>query len=244
MNWAGEYTFGADWAAFRGRAADNRPHAHTTAQLVLTGGADAVLRRPDGSEVRGAALLVRPGVRHALAPLAQVTLVFLEPQTALAQAVERASPPGDIVPLASAIAALIDLAGPLQACLDALTPVPPTPVDARLAAALAFLAASPAARPIGDAAAEAGLSTARLRALARAQLGVPLATWLAWRRLARAGQAMAAGAAPAEAALAGGFSDQAHFTRATRKVFGVTPGMARPVLAAGQSNRSRRGAPE
>lgn len=243
MDWAGEYTFGPDWAAFRGRAADNRPHAHTTTQLVLTGGPDAVLRRPDGSTARGAALLVRPGVRHALAPSSNVTLIFLEPQTALAQAVDQASPRGDIAPLAAAIAARIDLAGPLHACLDALSPAPAAPVDPRLGAALAFLAASPAARPIGEAAAHAGLSTARLRALARTQLGVPLASWLAWRRLARAGQAMAAGAAPAEAALAGGFSDQAHFTRATRNVFGVTPGMARPVLAAAQSNRSRRRGP-
>lgn len=239
MDWAGEFTFGSDWAAFRGRAADNRAHAHTTAQLVLTGGLDAVVRRPDGSAVRDAALLVRPGVRHALAPLAQVTLVFLEPQTALAQAVDRASPPGDIAPLAATITARIDLAGPLHTCLDALTPVA-APVDPRLTAALAFLATSPAAWPIGEAAAQAGISTARLRVLARAQLGVPLATWLAWRRLARAGQATAGGAAPAEAALAGGFSDQAHFTRAMRKVFGVTPGMARPVLTAAQSNRSRR----
>lgn len=243
MDWAGEFTFGPDWAAFRGRAADNRAHAHTTAQLVLAGGSDAVLHRPDGSAARGAALLVRPGVRHALAPLAQVTLVFLEPQTDLAHAVDLASPPGDIAPLAPMIAARIDLAGPLHACLDALIPEPAAPVDPRLTAALAFLAASPAARPIGEAAAHAGLSTARLRALARAQLGVPLATWLAWRRLARAGQAMAAGAAPAEAALAGGFSDQAHFTRAMRKVFGVTPGMARPVLAAVQPNRSRLSGP-
>jgi AraC-like DNA-binding protein len=39
-----------------------------------------------------------------------------------------------------------------------------------------------------------------------------------------------AGASLAEAAYAGGFADQAHYTRAMRKMFGITPKSASLIL--------------
>lgn len=242
MIWAGEYVFGSAWAAFRGSAADNGLHSHATLQLVLAPDRPAVLRQPNGEAVAGTALLVRSGLRHALDPIAAVVLVFLEPQTELASHVDRACMPGAIAPLPPTIANRIDTSGGLAQCLSRLEAdirPPPEPLDPRLEAALRFLEAEDGPRALARAAAHAGLSTARLRALARGRLGTPLATWRAWRRLERAGMAMARGASLAEAAAEAGFADQAHLTRATRQVFGITPGVASGVMRTDQAKRSR-----
>ena len=73
------------------------------------------------------------------------------------------------------------------------------------------------------------LSPQRLRALARRELGMPLPRWRAWVRLRRAAEALVAGSSLAEAALEGGFADQAHMTRWMREMMGITP---RTALAA------------
>jgi AraC-like DNA-binding protein len=75
--------------------------------------------------------------------------------------------------------------------------------------------------------------------LAAAQLDAPLTAWVAWRRLERAGKALARGASLADAAADAGFADQAHLTRVTRQIFGITPGTAGGILNR-QAKASRR----
>jgi AraC-like DNA-binding protein len=58
--------------------------------------------------------------------------------------------------------------------------------------------------------------------LATQQLGVPLSKWVLWQAIRISAQS-ALSMSLAEAALAGGFADQAHFTRSARKLFGLTP---------------------
>lgn len=86
-------------------------------------------------------------------------------------------------------------------------------LDPRLQQALRELLQAPGSLRIDEAARSAGLSTARLRTIAREQLGVPLAPWVLWQKLDRAGRAIAKGMGLAEAAQEGGFSDQPHFAR-------------------------------
>lgn len=240
MVWAGEYVFGTAGAAFRGGAADNVCHAHATLQIVASPDAPAIIERPGLPATTGTYLLVRPGVIHALQPVERVTLVFLEPQTMAARRVLELSPLGDVVELPD------ELRPPLQpniALAEGLASFERTtaaPVDARVAKALAYLATSSGPRAVARAAAAAGVSASRLRALAHAQLDTPLTAWLAWRRLERAGKAMAAGATLAEAAVDAGFADQAHLSRVTRQVFGITPGTAGGVVRV-QANPSRPG---
>jgi AraC-like DNA-binding protein len=53
-----------------------------------------------------------------------------------------------------------------------------------------------------------------------------LSQWLLWRKLEQAALAISTGASLAEAAHAGGFADQPHFSRTMRRMFGLTPGAA------------------
>ena len=165
-DWRGRFHAGDGWAAYRGAAGENRLHAHTAMQLVLSTDA-ATLRGPDGVDLAGRALVARSGARHALAPTPDVLLVFLEPQSVAAKRISDALGPEPLAALPPALAALIDLDAPLPHCAAALveTPARPAAEDPRLSAALTFLARAEGARPVARAAADVGLSPARLRAL-------------------------------------------------------------------------------
>jgi AraC-like DNA-binding protein len=244
VSWAGQFLFGRGWAVFRGQSADNSLHAHATVQLMLAGEGDIRIAGDDGRTVAGGALLVRPGVRHALAATPRATLIQLEPQTALARLALDASGPAPIGLLAPVLAEAIDAEASLDKVLDGLRALAleaEAVLDPRLASALAFLAEVPAGDAVARAASGAGLSVSRLRALAQAQLGVSLSTWLMWRKLERAGQALADGAPLAQAALAGDFADQAHFSRTMRRAFGITPRTAGAVVDRTQAKGSRPG---
>jgi AraC-like DNA-binding protein len=239
MIWRGEYAFGTAGAAFRGSAADNMPHAHVTLQIVASAAEPAILEQPGAGSKSGTHLLVRPGVIHTLQPVERVTLVFLEPQTASARRLLELAPPGDIVDLPDYLKPFLTTEVALADCLSRIEGEPLRTVDERLAAALAFLAEASGPRALARAAATAGVSPSRLRALAAAQLDAPLTAWVAWRRLERAGKALARGASLADAAADAGFADQAHLTRVTRQIFGITPGTAGGILNR-QAKASRR----
>lgn len=238
--WTGDFHAGDGWAAYRGVAGDNRLHAHTAMQLVFAA-PGATLRAQDGRVVSGPAIVARPGARHALDPVREVLLVFLEPQSDLASFVDRVTPPDPVAHLPDAVASLVDRTGTLGACAVALAEAVDREADRdpRLARALDYLAKAEGPGAVSRAADHAGLSPARLRALAQTQLGAPLSGWVAWRRLLRAAEALSGGAGLAAAAADAGFVDQAHLSRDMRKVFGITPGTAQGVVAKGQAKRPR-----
>lgn len=68
-----------------------------------------------------------------------------------------------------------------------------------------------------------GLSPWQLCRQFKQQLGLPPVAWRNQLRVARARRLLAAGSAPAEVALALGFSDQPHLTRAFQASLGITP---------------------
>lgn len=229
MRWTGAFYFGELWAAYRGPAGDNAPHAHAACQVTLGMQCDVALTNATGRRIAGRALIAPAGVAHRLEPAEDVIVVLCDPTSTVAAAVKSSCPADDIAELPVAMSARFQGEGPLSNLLDDFG-ASPMRIDPRLEKALAFLDADPGHR-IEAAARHCGLSTARLRSIAAAQLGVPLSRWQNWRMLRRAGLALSAGASLADAAQAAGFADQAHFSRTMKAMTGLTPSSAREPLA-------------
>ncbi|MET9693583.1 helix-turn-helix domain-containing protein [Streptomyces sp. NPDC006514] len=194
-------------------------HRHAAFQLVLAPRGEAVLAGADGNVVRGAALLVPPMTAHRMLSAGDLLTVFVEPHSALADRLRGRCGSG------SGIVAVPELRRLDEAELGRAAALPSTGLDPRLLAAAALMEgwegeAEPV--PMELVAARVGLSPQRLRALARQQLGMPLARRI-WLKLRRSAEALGEGRSPAEAAAAGGFADQAHLTRRMREMIGMTP---------------------
>lgn len=224
--WDGEFALIAEGVVFRGWAADNRPHRHATVQITLgLDGPVTVLDVSRGQSVTDSALLVRPGVMHALQPGGKIWLALLLPESLLAQHLLHRSPQEAVVSVPPEFIQGIQVGASLASSLNAMRKPPKTsPLqDERLLNALNFLESVRGPRPVERAATAVGLSVSRLRSLAQAHLEIPLARWLTLRQLQRAVQAMSQGATIAEAAIDAGFADQAHLTRHMRQTLGITP---------------------
>ena len=219
-HWQGQATFEDRYVRFDGGTGDNRPHSHIAIQVVI--GADCRVELADGRQFAGSGIVVRPHVRHRLLPLAQGRVYLVEPTSDIGAAL-LASLPDEPVQLVD------DIQRRLDRLLDARLA---EPIDPRLQAAINLLG-GPAAlqNDLAGIARKVGLSPERLRAIAARQLGMTLAGWRRWAAVRRACEAMIDGATPAEAALLGGFSDQAHFTRTTRSMLGITPAALAQVVA-------------
>ncbi|MFN4355103.1 helix-turn-helix domain-containing protein [Parvibaculum sp.] len=231
--WAGRFEFGEGWAVYRGRTDANAPHRHAAIQIAA--GRDAgIAMRSDRTVLEARAIVIPPMVRHEfLSARGEVTALYVEAELPLGRALRRRF--GEAIsPLPESLAASLSTADPENAIIELsafLDIAAPEALDPRLTASLAFLRNEPGERgAIGAAAKAAGLSAQRLRELAQAELGVALSQSLLWQKLGRASRAIAAGATLAEAAASGGFSDQAHFSRTMRRMFGVTPGVAAGTL--------------
>lgn len=220
-DWDGEHAFGEGWFAFRGQVADNAVHAHAAMQLTVGRQSAIELMDGEGLLYRGRGLRVVPEETHQLMPGADAVLVLIDPAMAIDFGCDA---PIDDLPQTVISALLVD--GPLRSVVEAALSLDTAAAgDERLRAALDALSASDE-RTIAELASGVGLSGARLRALAKRELGVPLTKVAGHRRLVRAAEAIAGGASLAEAAAVAGFADQAHLTRVFKATIGLTPGKA------------------
>ena len=225
--WSGRFDIGDTWAAYAGPTDPNSTHAHVALQLGVGVGADL---RADiaGHPISARGVLIRPRARHRVAAdLDRVGFLYLEPQSPLGRCLLHLCGDAPAVALSGELCDIVatEPRGAIPR-LEAVLGVDPREdvLDPRLERALARLAESDGGPGgVARAAAEVGLSASRLRAIARAQLGVPLARWTLWRKLARAARALASGATLADAAATGRFADQAHLARTMREMFGITP---------------------
>jgi AraC-like DNA-binding protein len=232
--WLGAFAISPSMWAFRGRAADNSVHAHASIQLSVAQTGVLSIMDAAGRIHTAEGLITRPGQRHNLLPTQAVTLVHVEPHHPLVNALLADAADAGISPLATFVTETLRHAVQLADCLAALAQLAPPRnhvLDPRIAHALDWLSRATATDAIAQAAAMCGLSDSRLRTLARDSLGTSLSQWVTWRKLEASGRAMMVGASLAEAAYAGGFADQSHFTRTMRKVFGITPQQASRILA-------------
>ncbi|GJF32120.1 hypothetical protein KNE206_48200 [Kitasatospora sp. NE20-6] len=223
------------YAFYRGPLTDGSLHRHAAFQVAVAVEGEVTIVDASGVGHRGAAVVVPPMVRHRTAPVPAVLTYFVDPHCAFADRLRAWCGEGITV-----VPELRDLderdvrrAGALRS----------GELDPRLRAAVEALTRSSVPLPV--LAAQIGLSPQRLRALAGQQLGMPLARWRIWRRLVRAAGALREGQSLAEAALTGGFADQAHFSRQMREMTGLTPSAVLPLLrgsgAAGDMDGDRTG---
>lgn len=222
-DWEGEHAFGPGWFAFRGRVADNTLHSHAAIQLTTARAGTVMCMGASEAVFDGPGFLIPAGVKHRLLPCSDAILVLVEPGCAAGTMLRDYR---KIQVLEDPLRAALVCDGSLEDIVDAAFAMEGSgALDERLQAALAAMANSDALG-VADLARVAGLSQARLRALAQRDLGVPLAKLSSYRRLARAAEAIALGAGLAEAAAEAGFADQAHLTRTFRATIGLTPGKA------------------
>jgi len=205
---------------YRGPTTAGTIHRHAAFQIMI-GMLDAV-GVVDADEIthRAGALVVSPMQPHCLLATADVLTYFVEPHCAFADRLRERY--GDGITAAPELTDLTeDDVGPAGSRES-------NELDPRLVLALNTLADSDISLP--RLAAEVGLSPQRLRAIARQQLGMPLARWRVWTRLRRAAEALQGGKSLAAAATEAGFADQAHLTRQMREMLGLTPAALLPIV--------------
>lgn len=85
----------------------------------------------------------------------------------------------------------------------------------------------------------AHLSPGRFRHLFVEETGMPLRTYVLWRRLLQVWSLLMQGQSLSEAAHAAGFADSAHLSRTSRAMFGTTPSALRMSGPLSQKERAR-----
>jgi AraC-like DNA-binding protein len=221
--WAGTLFLGTGWAMLDARIGASRPHAHLAHQLSLA--VDRTLHisgEPDLMVPRGRAALVPARLVHRLGPVgARVRSLYVDPL--LRGQAPRAWPDGPILldkAVTTGLAAIAGAAAARDFALSFVERSAAPPPDPRLRRALAHPEPAGSPRLLAQ---RAGLSPSRLREIVLRDTGVPPAKLIQWHQLLRAIAALRETGSLAEAAIAGGFADQSHFTRRCVQWFGVTP---------------------
>ena len=199
---------------YRGPTTAGTMHRHAAFQIMIGMRDDGRRGGRSRRHPPRCALVVSPMQRHCLLATADVLTYFVEPHCAFADRLRERY--GDGITAAPELADLTE---------DDVRPAGSRgsdDLDPRLVLALNALAGSDIALP--DLATQIGLSPQRLRALARQQLGMPLARWRVWTRLRRAAEALQQGQSLADAATEAGFADQAHLTPADARDDGTHAG--------------------
>lgn len=235
--WRGQVQLGLGWGLFNGHAGDGDAHAHHAVQILLADSPQWVWTRPAGRRTY-VGLVLGADVEHRIEPTtAPVTMIYVEPHSAVGRPLQYVLDQGGLLPLEPA---------KVDAARRALGDKP----DERNVAAFVSLiagpaAANPAAASVGDPriqrlldtlpeglpdrlsashlAERIGLSESRFLHCFTAHTGLPLRPYLRWRRLLTAMSRIMSGHSLTDAAVAAGFSDAAHFTRTFRRHFGIAP---------------------
>jgi AraC-like DNA-binding protein len=194
--------------------------------LVPSDGGSLTVRAGDVARVDDDAVLLPPQTWHQVATRGPHVAVHLS--APLAPRADGARPRQVAATAARRVldALAVDSGIDLSSAIAELDPSvrQASPIDPRLAFAIDAL---PSAHRLDVLAAEIGLSSSRLRALAYEAVGVPLTQLRLWSRLAQA-IGLLPYASTAYVAATAGFADQAHLIRTARRLLGRTPAELSP----------------
>ena len=227
--WTGEIMLGVGWALLDAQVGDNRPHRHVAHQVSLAlAGTVSVIGTATMDLAEGAAVLVPAGFEHSLQPSGvALRSLYVDPTFRGVRDLDRLTGLMTLTAVESNSLAVIRSSQDAQLWIETfLRKGAVTRIDHRLGPILDNL--DPGTSP-AELARILGISTTRLREISVRDFGVPTTKLLQWLQVQKAIEAFDLSHNLAEAAAAGGFSDQAHFTRRLVEWFGVTPsrGLAR-----------------
>lgn len=217
------FVFGKQYALGRCEIRENDFHKNIAYLIVLATRSEITVIGKSDTRHTGSSFLINPLVEHTFLKNSDPVLhIYLAPYATFAKSLDQFTSdsgisrlPPHALPFHSKMSEqeIIDH-------LEELMMKSNLDIDPRLAAALDDL---DTANSLVEIAKRCDLSPSRLRVIAKKQLGVSLETILVWRKLINSIKVLSSGATLSEAAQAGGFSDQAHFTRTMRSMFGITP---------------------
>lgn len=216
------------YAAFYCDFTKNDLHKNVAYIIALGKDDDVTVTDEFDAQHTGRALLISPLVEHSLISSGPAWHFYFAPYSAFAVKLSKLTTeagiselPVDVLPFNAQMSNQ-----EITKLLDKAMARSSMQMDCRLAAVLEDLDMGTSKGSLTEIAKQHNLSTSRLRALAKDQVGVPLSTLILWRKSVKSMKALSLGASLSDAAQAGGFSDQAHFTRTTHKTFGVTPNLS------------------
>ncbi|MEP1230538.1 MAG: AraC family transcriptional regulator [Litorimonas sp.] len=227
-----KFFFGNSYAIFFPTSSQNVVSYNVAFQIVLGVNNDINVIDEHNNEHSGRVVLIKPLIKNRIKCDGQLTHLYLSPRLSIALDLASFVGEANIHILQSAERLpfkATDSRDEIIIALDKLDKLSFERLDSRLLAVLEDLDQNLDNPSILDAAKRSGLSRSRVRTLAREQIGVPLSTWVMWRKLVKANKALSYGANLSDAALAGHFSDKAHFNRTMKRMFGVTPTQASQV---------------
>ncbi|MCA9647070.1 MAG: helix-turn-helix domain-containing protein [Polyangiaceae bacterium] len=224
--------------AIVGGGASTRRHAHHALHLVLA--LEGELSLGVGVQRhRGAGVLTAPNVEHEIdAGGVQRLLVFLDPESdagrellATVEGSHRMISPRQRDALIRGVdpVALMSGGGVAWAARAAeilgAAPASPLKLHRGVRKVLKHLKdqGTAADTSLESLAAVAGISSGRFMHVFTESVGIPLRPYLAWLKLQRAVSAIVGGRTLSQAALAAGFSDSAHMSRAFSRMLGIRP---------------------
>jgi AraC-like DNA-binding protein len=226
--WVGRIVLGDEWVLYAGEGGSTPMHKHLAHKIVVGLDAPIAVIKSDDAEAKPRKRLhiIQPGELHSLdAAGARTGLLFVDAGTF------RHAVPPTIQEFKLLLTLLRQLdadgrAGELRLLDRPISVRAGRGVDSRVASTVAQLR-TPMDSSLTAIAAGLGLSSGRLSTLFSSQIGAPPARYRRWRRLRLALELLGRGERIVDAALAAGFSDEAHFNRTAVEMIGITPGTFR-----------------